>query len=134
MPLLLKVPQEVIIKLQIIIPFLLLLASCASGPDLSNPEVRKGVSTVKFYDQMEIKNKKYQLVKTLKVLYCTGNVGSLTHDSENAARSTLKYEALKIGANGLINYLCHLKGLDFARNCWNMSECYAEAIKIEPRN
>ncbi len=117
-----------------VIPFilsLLFLQSCASGPDLSNPEVRAQVAKVRLYEQSELANKAFQLVSTVEAKICTSNALAGGNSSEEGAKSDLKFAASKLGANGLANYLCHSKGLDLAINCNSATVCYADAIIVQ---
>jgi hypothetical protein len=105
-----------------------LLTSCASGPDLSNPKIRAAISKVRFFKSGSLLGKKVSKIKTLKTSICLTNGASSGNSSEESAKVELRFLASQLGAKGLTNYMCHSKGLNMSTNCWNSSECYADAI------
>ncbi|WP_408097366.1 hypothetical protein ACJVC5_00195 [Peredibacter sp. HCB2-198] len=109
----------------------LFLQSCASGPDLSNPEIREAVSKVQIFEKNDLKDRAFDNLGSLQAKVCQSNNFSSGNSSEEGAKTELRYEASKKGANGITNYLCHSKGLDIASNCNNVTICYADAVLVK---
>ena len=108
-----------------------LLQSCASGPDLSRAEVRESVAKVQLYEQKDLQGKSFEKVGSVEAKICQTNNFSSANSSEEGAKTELKFEASKLGANGIMNYLCHTKGMDWGSNCNSATVCYADAILIK---
>lgn len=109
---------------------LLLLQSCATGPDLSNPEIRAQVSRVRHYNESELTGKDYATLSTVEAKVCTSNHLAGGNRSEEGAISELKFNASKLGGNGIRNFQCHTTGIDLSINCNSATVCYADVIAV----
>ncbi len=108
----------------------LVLAGCASGPDLKNPEVRQGIASVRSYEAAQLKGKTVTKLKTVEATICNSNIASGGSSTDEGAKTELRYLAYKAGGNGITNLMCQATGASFSSNCWKATVCYADAIRV----
>ena len=105
-----------------------LLAGCASAPPAN---VERQAADVKVYGPSELSTNQYEVVSRLWVDSWRTAWRLPTYPSEEAAIASLRAEAARLGADGLVNVGC----LREAPSTWSGSAqpsilCYANAIRI----
>jgi uncharacterized protein YbjQ (UPF0145 family) len=104
------------------------LAGCASAPER---DVGKPSAEVKVYRGSELSPNQYQLVSHVWANSWRTAWRIPTYPDEEAAIASLRDEAGRLGANGLINVVC----LNQGTSMWTQSAdpgivCYASAIRV----
>jgi hypothetical protein len=117
-----------------ILIFPIFLSGCAGYgqveriSDLSTAQLRQ-LHQIKFYDSDA--GLRYLDIGKIKGLSCKGSAIS-GNAMEEAARTQLKMNALKAGANGIIFPTCsHDASVDWGNNCWESWVCVGQAIRVE---
>ncbi len=106
-----------------------MLVGCATGLNLSDPNIRKSITSVKYYKSTD--DIIYTELGFVDARYCGGDQnlkgGNLTKEG---ALTEMRYKASRFNANGLVNVICQSDGLHLATNCNSSVKCYGDAVKI----
>jgi len=109
-----------------------ILCGCASNPPA---DVAAQGSDVKVYTSGELNNNPYEVVGRLWVDSWRTAFSAPTYATQDEAIDSLRTEAARRGANGLLNVYC----LDQSGSAWFQSaqpmfQCYAVVIRVRPRS
>jgi hypothetical protein len=104
------------------------LSGCASVPQ---SDVERRPPEVKVYDLGQLPANRYEVVSRIWVDSWRTAFWPPTYPSQDEAITSLKDEAARVGADGLVNVIC----LDQGRSRWFMSPepavlCYGNAIRV----
>ena len=111
-----------------------MFVGCGSrGPDISDPNTRRAISSVKEYSNLQ--GVKYTRKGYIDSRYCVTGGAQYTHTmmgniSKDGTILEMKSKAQKLGANGIANIMCKEDGIHFKTNCNNSINCFGEAILV----
>lgn len=111
---------------------LCILCGCASNPPADGAGQ---ASDVKVYTTGELDGNPYEVIGRLWVDSWRTAFGAPTYATQDEAIASLRSEAARRGANGLVNVYC----LDQSGSAWFQSaqpmfQCYAVVIRVRPRS
>jgi uncharacterized protein YbjQ (UPF0145 family) len=122
-------------KMGLIGGMFLVITLTACGPfvhvDKVSPEEASRVQDkVKIYNNSQLFGKSFEVVNVIEGNSCK----SKTWDkpaSRPAAIEQLRFQAYRLGANGITNIQCHNREeTSLSTNCWDLISCTAEAVKV----
>ena len=104
------------------------LAGCATT---AQGDAEKRAAEVKVYQARELANDQYQVVSHIWVASWRTAFWTPTYSSEEEALASLRTEAARLGADGLVNVAC----FDAGGSTWFRSDkptlhCYGNAVRV----
>lgn len=85
---------------------------------------------MRIYDPAQLSNLTFQVIDLVEGVSCKNKVWDRSA-SRSAALEQARYQAWKLGANGLTNLdFAAPEGTDYGKNCWESITVSAEAIRV----
>ena len=106
------------------------LSGCASGPQ---GDIAKPVPEITIYNTDQLPAYRYDVVRRIWVDSWRTAFRAPTYPTQDEAIVSMKTEAARAGADGLVNVFC----MDQGRSRWSSSTepailCYGNAIRVKP--
>jgi hypothetical protein len=116
---------------------LLLVLAIACGSNVGAVNIntlpapqRAEIRAVRIYDPAQLSNLTFQVIDLVEGVSCKNKVWDRSA-SRSAALEQARYQAWKLGANGLTNLdFAAPEGTDYGKNCWESITVSAEAIRV----
>ena len=119
-------------KLFLAVGAIALLAGCMSNPrveDMSSAQRAKLASIQIFQADA---NRPYQKLGPVSGLSCNRNSRQIQDVSDAEALQGIKLNAVKMGADGVINTFCQkTSDTDWGNNCWASVKCIGDAVRFK---
>jgi len=106
---------------------LVMIASCATAPATTDPEMRRRISAVTLVEPGQKPDREYTIMQEVVGYSCARQLGSTPTMDE--AKEALRVEAGKVGAEAVVNVACEPTGISMRKNCWKAIECRGDAVK-----
>ena len=110
---------------------LCVLSACASAPQ---GDAQKPVPDITIYSTGQLPSYRYEVVRRIWVDSWRTAFRAPTYPTQDEAIASMKTEAARVGADGIINLVC----LDQGRSRWLSTNtdpailCYGNAIRVKP--